>query len=56
MSVFPLCICVGHDAMEVARDIVATITDPRSMVGPEVRETDFVSTVCSVHLLLSFSF
>lgn len=26
--------------MEVARDIVATITDPRSMVGPEVRETD----------------
>lgn len=30
---------LGHDAMEVARDIVATITDPRSMVGPEVRST-----------------
>ena len=26
----------GRDAMEVAREIVATITDPSAMVGPEV--------------------
>lgn len=55
-----LCVCVGHDAMEVARDIVATITDPRSMVGPEVREmescTILFSTVSSVHLLLCHLF
>ena len=46
---FIMCL-LGHDAMEVARDIVATITDPRSMVGPEVRENrvmhHFVSSVC----------
>ena len=27
---------LGRDAAEVAREIVATITDPRAMVGPEV--------------------
>ena len=26
----------GRDVMEVAREIVATITDPSAMVGPEV--------------------
>ena len=58
VCVFPLCICVGHDAMEVARDIVATITDPRSMVGPEVRETElpfcFHSSSSSLLLCLLF--
>ena len=32
--------------MEVARDIVATITDPRSMVGPEVRENRVMYHFC----------
>lgn len=27
---------LDRDVMEVARDIVATITDPQNMVGPEV--------------------
>lgn len=29
-------IYAGRDVMEVAREIVATITDPSAMVGPEV--------------------
>ncbi len=29
-------ISVGQDVMDVAKDIVATITDPHTMVGPEV--------------------
>ena len=44
--------------MEVARDIVATITDPRSMVGPEVREIElpfcFHSSSSSLLLCLLF--
>lgn len=26
----------GRDAMEVAREIVETVTDPSAMIGPEV--------------------
>ena len=29
-------VCTGREVSEVAREIVATITDPRAMVGPEV--------------------
>lgn len=28
--------CADRDVMEVAKEIVATITDPQGMVGPEV--------------------
>jgi hypothetical protein len=30
-------ILAGRDVMEVAREVVATITDPSAMVGPEVQ-------------------
>ena len=29
-------ILIDRDVMEVAKEIVATITDPQAMVGPEV--------------------
>ena len=34
MYVFSL--CTDRDVMEVAKEIVGTITDPQGMVGPEV--------------------
>lgn len=51
-----LCVCVGHDAMEVARDIVATITDPRSMVGPEVRKMESCTILFLVFIFFSAIF
>ena len=35
--------------MEVAREIVATITDPSAMVGPEVRLRTIIVTVLYVY-------
>ena len=40
---FPFLCVVGRDVMEVAKEIVATVTDPHTMVGPEVGP----SSLCS---------
>ena len=32
---------LDRDVMEVAKEIVATISDPQGMVGPEVRKSRF---------------
>ena len=36
-------VTAGREVSEVAREIVATITDPRAMVGPEVNFLRFTS-------------
>ena len=36
MSNNDVTLCAGRDVMQVAREVVATVTDPSAMVGPEV--------------------
>ena len=40
--------CQGRDAMEVASEIVTTITEPSLMVGPEVREGAYSAQLLSL--------
>lgn len=29
-------VILGHDTLQVASEIISTVTDPRAMIGPEV--------------------
>lgn len=42
---------LGHDTLQVASEIISTVTDPRAMIGPEV----IPSTLYSCRTVLLFS-